>query len=100
MPKKTTKKKGRNYRKEYDNFHGRPEEIKKRSKRVQARRKMEKQGKVKKGDSKDIDHKKTLKNGGSNAKSNLRVKSKAANRSYSRKKNAKKYGNGKRKGKK
>lgn len=36
----------------------------------------------------DVDHKKPLSKGGSNAMSNLRVKSKSANRSFARTKNA------------
>lgn len=47
-----------------------------------ARRKLEKEGKVKKGDGKDVDHKKPQKSGGSNKRSNLRVKSKSSNRSH------------------
>jgi len=37
-------------------------------------------GKVSKGDGKEVDHKKPLSKGGSTAKSNLRVVSKAVNR--------------------
>lgn len=44
---------------------------------------------------KDIDHKN--RNPKSNGKSNLRAQKPSTNRSYSRKKNSKKYGNGKRK---
>lgn len=73
-------KKKRNYKKEYQNFHGKPEQRKKRSKRVLARRKMEKTGAVSKGDGKDIDHKKPLRSKGGNSKSNLRVRAKSANR--------------------
>lgn len=78
----------RNYRKEYDNYHGKPEQRKKRSKRVLARRIMEKAGVVKKGDGKDVDHK----NGNAldNKRSNLRVQSKKKNRSYARTKTARK----------
>ena len=75
MPKK------RNYKEEYANFHGKPEERKKRSKRVLARRKLEKEGKVSKGDGKDVDHKKALRSGGGNGRSNLRVRSRSSNRS-------------------
>ena len=71
----------RNYKSEYDNFHGKPEEIKKRAERVKARRMMEKTGAVTKGDGKDVDHKKPLRSGGTTTKSNLRVRSKSANRS-------------------
>lgn len=71
----------RNYKSEYQNFHGKPEEIKKRAERVKARRMMEKTGAVSKGDGKDVDHKKPLRSGGTTTKSNLRVRSKSANRS-------------------
>jgi hypothetical protein len=71
----------RNYRGEYDNYQGQPEQIKKRGERVKARRMMEKTGAVTKGDGKDVDHKKPLRSGGTTTKSNLRVRSKSANRS-------------------
>jgi hypothetical protein len=41
---------------------------------------MEKKGAVRKGDGKDVDHKRKLKDGGSNSKGNLRVKNKSSNR--------------------
>ena len=80
MPKK------RNYRKEYDNYQGKPEQKKNRATRNAARSKMEKSGKVKKGDGKDVDHKNGVKKG--NGKKNLRVQSKSQNRSFPRNKNA------------
>ena len=49
--------------------------------RHRARRKLEKLGKVKKGDGKHVDHKKTLKSGGSNSVKNLRVRSAKSNTS-------------------
>lgn len=69
----------RNYRKEYDNYHSKPEQRANRSKRVLARRKMEKKGRVKKGDGKDVDHKNG--NPKDNSDDNLRVLSKSKNRS-------------------
>lgn len=78
----------RNYRKEYDNYHGKPAQRKKRSKRVLARRKLMKEGKVKKGDGKDVNHKDG--NAMNNSRSNLNVKKKSSNRSFPRTKNAKK----------
>lgn len=69
----------RNYRKEYDNYHSRPEQRKNRSKRVLARRLMQKLGKVKKGDGNDVDHKDG--NPKNNSRSNLRVRDKSSNRS-------------------
>lgn len=50
-----------------------------------ARAKMVKAGLVKKGDGKDVDHKKMLKDGGSNARSNLRVVAKSVNRAWAKK---------------
>lgn len=70
----------RDYAKEYRDFHGKPEEIKKRAQRVKARRMMENTGAVHKGDGKDVDHKKPLRAGGTTTKSNLRVRSIKANR--------------------
>lgn len=78
--------KKRNYRKEYDNYQGKPEQIKKRSNRNKARRKMVAAGKAKKGDGKDVDHKDG--NANNNSKSNLKVKSKTSNRSFPRTKSA------------
>jgi hypothetical protein len=75
----------RNYKQEYENYQGKPEQIKNRSKRNAARRALEKTGKVSKGDGKDVDHVMPLSKGGGNGSSNLRVKSKSANRSFKRK---------------
>ena len=52
--------------------------------RNKARAMLEREGKVHKGDGKDVDHKKPLSKGGTTTKSNLRVKSKSANRSFAR----------------
>lgn len=76
----------RNYREEYKNYHASPEQKKKRASRNAARAEMEKAGKVRKGDGKDVDHKNT--NPRDNSKGNLRVTSKSANRSFPRNKNA------------
>jgi hypothetical protein len=76
--------KPRPYKKEYEQYHGKPEQIKKRDARNKARSEMEKAGKVSKGDGKDVDHKTPLSKGGGNGKSNLRVVDKSANRSFSR----------------
>ena len=74
----------RNYKSEYQNYHAQPEQIKKRGERVKARRLMEKEGAVTKGDGKDVDHKKPLSKGGKTVRSNLTVKSASANRSFAR----------------
>jgi len=77
--KGSNKKTGRNY--SYDKAYGAtPTQKKLRAKRNAARRKMEKAGKVRKNDGKDVDHKRQLSKGGSNKMSNLRVVSKKKNR--------------------
>lgn len=70
----------RNYKKEYEEYHAKPEQKKNRAARNNARKRMEKAGKVSKGDGKDVGHKKALKNGGSNGNSNIRVESRKTNR--------------------
>lgn len=72
----------RNYKKEYDNYHSSPEQKKRRASRNTARARMERAGKVRKGDGKDVDH--TNGNPLDNSGKNLRVKSKSSNRSYAR----------------
>lgn len=79
----------RNYKKEYANYHASPEQKKNRAARNAARAQMEKEGKVSKGDGKDVDHKTPLAKGGSNDRSNLRVAKRGKNRSFARTKNAK-----------
>ena len=76
--------KPRPYKKEYEQYHGTEKQKKKRAANNAARRIMMKAGKVHKGDGKDVDHAKPLSKGGTNATSNLRVKSASANRSFSR----------------
>jgi hypothetical protein len=78
------KKRDRNYREEYDNYHGKPEQIANRAKRVQARRDVEKKVGKAAIAGKDVDHKKPLRNGGTNAPSNLRVATVKANRGWNR----------------
>lgn len=84
MPYMTNGK--RDYKKQAK-YDGKPSVVKDRTKRNAARREMEREGKVSKGDGKEVDHKKPLSKGGSNSRSNLRVTSKSANRSFARKKN-------------
>jgi hypothetical protein len=76
--------KPRPYKHEYETYQGKPEQIKKRASRNAARAVMEKEGRVHKGDGKDVDHKQPLSKGGSTSRSNLRVKTASANRSYKR----------------
>ena len=47
----------RNYRKEYDDYHAKPEQRERNAARLRARRQMVKDGKVKKFDKKDVHHK-------------------------------------------
>ena len=76
-----TPKKKRNYRKEYDTYHAKPQQKKNRAKRNAARSQMVKEGRVKKGDrSREVDHKKSMKKGGGNGRKNLRVVSRRTNR--------------------
>jgi len=63
-------------------YNATPENVKKRTLRNQARRKMAKAGLVTKGDGKDVDHIKPVRSGGSNARSNLRVMSRSKNRAW------------------
>jgi hypothetical protein len=74
----------RDYKKEVAKYTSRPEVVKKRVEQNKARRLMEKEGKVHKGDGKDVDHKTPLSKGGTTSKSNLRVVDRGANRSFSR----------------
>lgn len=78
----------RNYKKEYKVSQSDEAEKKRRALRNAARRRLEDEGRVRKGDGKDVDHKKALIKGGSNGKTNLRVVSKSTNRSFKRTKKA------------
>ena len=71
---------GKYYHENKEKFNN-EEEKKKRAKRNKARRLMEKAGKVKKHDGKEVDHKKPLSKGGSNSTKNLRVLTAKQNRS-------------------
>lgn len=68
--------KKRNYRKEYDEYHSTEKQKKARAMRNAARAEMG----LKKGDSREVDHKRPLSKGGSNSKRNLRVVSRSTNR--------------------
>lgn len=65
-------------------YNARPEQVKRRAMRNKARRELEKEGLVHKGDGKDVDHRRPLDSGGSNARSNLRVVSETKNRGWRR----------------
>ena len=74
----------RNYAKEYANYDGTPEVKKKRAQRNKARRILEREGVVHKGDGKDVDHKTPLSKGGTTVRSNLKAVPATKNRSYKR----------------
>lgn len=67
-----------------EQYEDTPAQVKNREARNKARAQLERQGKVHKGDGKDVDHIKPLSKGGNGAKSNLKVKSASSNRSFSR----------------
>jgi len=74
----------RDYKKEYDSYHAKPEQIKNRAQRNKARGMLESEGVVHKGDGKDVDHKRPLSKGGTTTRSNIVAKHKSANRSFKR----------------
>jgi len=68
--------KKRDYKKEYREYHGKPEQIAARTQRNAARAKVG----LSMGDKRECDHKNPISNGGSNRKDNLRAVSQATNR--------------------
>ena len=72
----------RNYAKEYANYHSSEKQKKDRAHRNNANRKLKREGRIAKGDGKDVDHKDG--NPRNNSPSNLTVKKKESNRSFSR----------------
>ena len=84
MPKK------RNYRKEYKNYQSKEKQKKNRAARNASRAAMQKKGKVYKGDGKDVHHKDG--NPKNRKSSNLKVTSRAKNRSFKRTRTAGKKG--------
>lgn len=78
-----------NYKRDYkqeNKYKSKPDQIAKRVARNAARREAMKDGLVKKGDGKDVGHKRALSKGGTNAKSNLQIQSRSSNTSFSRNK--------------
>lgn len=73
----------RDYKREYELFHSKPQQKKNRAARNAARAKLMKEGKVKKGDGKDVAHKKAFDKGGGNG-DGVYVTSAASNRSFKR----------------
>jgi len=79
VPKRPARAK-RNYRKEYDNYHARPEQIKRRNSRNAARNKLKKAGVSVAG--RDVAHRNG--NPRDNRRGNLTTQSASRNRSYAR----------------
>ncbi len=76
----------RDYKREVALYTSKPEVIRKRVEQNKARRLMEKAGKARKGDGKDVDHITPLSKGGKTTPSNLRSVSRSKNRSFRRNK--------------
>jgi hypothetical protein len=74
----------RDYKRENELYKSKPEQIKLRVARNKARRQAIKDGRVEKGDGKEIDHVIPLSKGGSNTKTNTRIRTKSQNSSFSR----------------
>ena len=68
----------RDYDKEYSEYHSTEKQKKRRAARNKARRHLEKQGRVHKGDERDVDHRD--RNPHNNSSANIRVRSRSANR--------------------
>ena len=83
-PKKKKKETREQTDEYYRKYHASPEAKKDRAARNRARAKAMKEGKVKKGDGKELDHKVPLSKGGSRSVKNTRVVSRKTNRSYKR----------------
>lgn len=73
----------RNYQREYQNYQGQPKQIHNRSLRNQARR-MEEKANGPLPSKVDVDHIRPIAKGGRNSLSNLRARSRSANRSFPR----------------
>jgi len=69
--------KPRDYKNEYNSYHGKPKQIADRAARNKARA----DSGLKEGDGKEVDHKVPLSKGGSKSKNNTRVVSRSTNRS-------------------
>lgn len=76
----------RDYKREYKEYHAAPEQRANRSLRTVARNAAIADGRAARGDGKDLDHRRALSKGGSNSKSNQRMVSASANRSFARNK--------------
>tara|TARA_B100001094_G_scaffold331140_1_gene398507 strand:+ start:763 stop:1071 length:309 start_codon:yes stop_codon:yes gene_type:complete len=73
----------RDYKAEYAKYQGTEEQKKKRAQRNKARRKAMREGKVSKGDGKDVAHVKAMDKGGKNS-DGTKVETASRNRSFKR----------------
>jgi len=80
--------KARDYKKEYRRDHASATAKKNRAARNKARRTLINNGRVRKGDGKEVHHKTALSNGGGSGSGNLQVVSRARNRRQARKNGA------------
>lgn len=78
--------KARDYKKEYRDYHSSPEQKKRRAQRNAARAEAEKDGRVRKGDGKEVDHLGSNRKGPLNNK-RVKVVSRKTNRSRQPKRN-------------
>ena len=76
--------KKRNYKKEYRDYHGTPEQKKRRAQRNKANRKAKREGRIHKGDGKEVHHVNAPRKG-----SLAKVKTKVVSRKYNRSKQPK-----------
>lgn len=67
-------------KKNYKKYWGNKKAVEQRSTRNKARRKLEAEGRVSKGDGKEVNHKRPLSSGGTNSSKNLQVTSRKKNR--------------------
>lgn len=79
----------RDYKTEYEKYHGTSTQKKNRAARNKGRSMMVQAGKAKKGDGKDVGHVKAISKGGLSQMYNLQMQSKAKNRSFSKTKTSK-----------
>jgi hypothetical protein len=75
---------GRDYKAEYTRYQGTTKQKQNRAKRNAARAELIDQGRVAKGDGREVDHKKAIRNGGANSSGNLRVLDRSRNRGFKR----------------
>ena len=70
------------YRKHYEDYQGKPKQLKAQAQRHAARTEVTKREGKAAVAGKDVDHKKRIVHGGTNASKNLRIRSRSANRGW------------------